>query len=62
MNEVIKLTFSEIVFHVLRREPTTVTWKMFLEEEDLQTLTYDNDLNYYGLRIWDRCSISKTSR
>lgn len=51
MNEVIKLMLSEIAFHVLRREFTMETLKMFQEDEDSQTLTYDTDLNDESLRI-----------
>lgn len=51
MNEVIKLMLSEIAFRVLRREFTMETLKMFQEDEDSQTLTYDTDLNDESLRI-----------
>lgn len=60
MNEVIKLMFSKIVSHVLRRESTMETLKMFPEEEeDLQTLTYGTDLKDSAGILWTvRCLLN----
>lgn len=59
MNEVIKLMFSKIASHVLRRESTMETLNMFPEEEDLQTLTYDTDLKDSAGILWTvRCLLN----